>query len=144
SSTFFGIPLILIASQLLLGRPRLWLPRLLRERSLDQATFARLTTRVDGAGAAAFRAAREAALLAAAPGDGRALRRPGGPGDGPRAGVPDSLRQLDAGRGGHSRVAGLERAGRPLAGIGTLVAAGSLALAAGIVGAIGYAANGFF
>jgi len=47
SSTFFGIPLILIASQLLLGRPRLWLPRLLRERSLDQATFARLTTKME-------------------------------------------------------------------------------------------------
>lgn len=43
SSTVFGVPLILIASQLLIGRPRLWLPRWLRERSLDGRTFSRIT-----------------------------------------------------------------------------------------------------
>jgi Exopolysaccharide synthesis, ExoD len=47
SSTVFGIPLILIASQLLIARPRVWLPRLVRERSLDRATFRKIATRLE-------------------------------------------------------------------------------------------------
>lgn len=47
SSTIFGIPLILIASQLLIGRSELWLPSWLRKRSLEGQTFARIVTRID-------------------------------------------------------------------------------------------------
>jgi hypothetical protein len=47
SSTVFGIPLILIASQLLIARPRVWLPRLVRDRSLDRATFRKIATRLE-------------------------------------------------------------------------------------------------
>lgn len=39
SSTIFAVPLILLAVQLLLGRRRAWLPRWLRDRSLQRSTF---------------------------------------------------------------------------------------------------------
>lgn len=141
SSTFFGIPLILIASQLLLGRPRLWLPRLLRERSLDQATFARLTTRMEPVLQRFERLARPRywplpqvmaerfvgfvvllmALVLVFP-------IPFGNWTPAVAAILVSL--------------GLSERDGIWLGIGTLVAAGSLGLAAGIVGSIGYAANG--
>ena len=143
SSTFFGIPLILIASQLLLGRPRLWLPRLLRERSLDQATFARLTTRMEPVLQRFERLARPRywplpqvmaerfvglvvlvmALILVFP-------IPFGNWTPAVAAILVSL--------------GLSERDGVWLGIGTLVAAGSLGLAAGIVGSLGYAANGFF
>lgn len=47
SSTILGLPLLLIASQLLVGRPRLWLPRALSERSLDTPTFAGVARRME-------------------------------------------------------------------------------------------------
>jgi hypothetical protein len=47
SSTVFGIPLILLASQLLIARPRVWLPRLIRERWLDRETFTSIATRLE-------------------------------------------------------------------------------------------------
>ena len=43
-STIFGMPLVLIASQILIGRSRPWLPRWLRERSLDGRTFSRIAS----------------------------------------------------------------------------------------------------
>lgn len=46
-STVFGIPLVLIACQLLIGHSRPWLPRVLRERSLDKSTFSGLATRLE-------------------------------------------------------------------------------------------------
>jgi hypothetical protein len=46
SSTLFAIPLILLATQLLLGWRRPWLPRLLGDRSLDRARFKSMTTRL--------------------------------------------------------------------------------------------------
>jgi len=42
SSAVLGVPLALVAAQLLIGRPGLWLPRVVRERSLDRATFRRI------------------------------------------------------------------------------------------------------
>ena len=141
SSTFFGIPLILIASQLLLGRPRLWLPRLLRERSLDQATFARLTTRMEPVLQRFERLAkprywplpqvvaeRFVGLVVLLMALVLVFPIPFGNWTPAVAAILVSL--------------GLsERDGIWLA-IGTLVAAGSLGLAAGIVGSLGYAANG--
>ena len=47
SSTVFGIPLILIAGQLLVGRSRLWLPRWLRQRSLESRTFCRIAAGIE-------------------------------------------------------------------------------------------------
>ena len=41
-STVFGIPLILIAAQLMLGRARPWLPRWLGSKSFVRADFARI------------------------------------------------------------------------------------------------------
>jgi len=41
-STVFGIPLILIAVQLMLGRPRPWLPRWLGSKSFARADLARI------------------------------------------------------------------------------------------------------
>ena len=41
-STIFGIPLILIAAQLMLGRPRPWLPRWLGSKSFARADLARI------------------------------------------------------------------------------------------------------
>lgn len=141
SSTFFGIPLILIASQLLLGRPRLWLPRLLRERSLDQATFARLTTRMEPLLQRFERLAkprywplpqvvaeRFVGLVVVLMALVLVFPIPFGNWTPAVAAILVSL--------------GLsERDGIWLA-LGTLVAAGSLGLAAGIVGSLGYAANG--
>lgn len=46
SSTVFGIPLLLIAVQLLAGMSRPWLPRLLRDRSVERDTFAAVTMRL--------------------------------------------------------------------------------------------------
>lgn len=47
SSTVFGIPLILVAAQLVAGRPQAWLPAALRERSLDRGAFASVATRLE-------------------------------------------------------------------------------------------------
>lgn len=41
-STIFGIPLILIAAQLMLGRPKPWLPQWLGTKSLARADLARM------------------------------------------------------------------------------------------------------
>ncbi len=41
-STVFGIPLILIAAQLMLGRPRPWLPRWLGSKSFARADLSRI------------------------------------------------------------------------------------------------------
>ena len=41
-STIFGIPLILISAQLMLGRPRPWLPQWLGTKSLSRADLARM------------------------------------------------------------------------------------------------------
>lgn len=46
SSAVFGVPLILISGQLLIGRSRAWLPRRLARLSLDRGTFARITGRL--------------------------------------------------------------------------------------------------
>jgi hypothetical protein len=141
SSTVFGIPLIFIASQLLLGRPRLWLPRALRERSLDQATFASMTTRIEPVLRRLERLARPRWWL-----------------------MPQVLAErftglvvllmalvlifpIPFGNWTPALAAMLvalglsERDGLWL-GVGTLVAAGSLGLVAGILGSLGYAANG--
>jgi hypothetical protein len=42
ASTLFGLPLLLIAAQLALGRPAIWLPMSLRRRSISAALFSRL------------------------------------------------------------------------------------------------------
>lgn len=141
SSTVFGIPLILIASQLLLGRPRLWLPRALRERSLDHATFASMTTKIEPVLRRLERLARPRWWL-----------------------MPQVMAErftglvvllmavvlvfpIPFGNWTPALAAMLvalglsERDGLWLAG-GTLVAAGSLGLVAGILGSLGYAANG--
>lgn len=47
SSTLFGILLVLVAGQLLIGRPRPWLPRWLRRQSLDGESFARIATGIE-------------------------------------------------------------------------------------------------
>ena len=47
SSTLFGILLVLVAGQLLIGRPRPWLPRWLRRQSLDGHSFARIATGIE-------------------------------------------------------------------------------------------------
>lgn len=46
ASTVFGIPLILIAAQLLIGQPQVWLPRALRDRAIDRRTFSRIAERL--------------------------------------------------------------------------------------------------
>lgn len=46
SSTVFGIPLIFVACQLLIGRQRVWLPPFLRRRSIDHATYRRIAERI--------------------------------------------------------------------------------------------------
>lgn len=142
SSTVFGIPLILVASQLLLGRPRLWLPRLLRERSLDQATFARLTTRMEPVLQRFERLAkprywllpqviaeRFVGLVVLLMALVLVFPIPFGNWTPAVAAILVSL--------------GLSERDGIWLGLGTLVAAGSLGLAAGIVGSLGYAANGF-
>jgi hypothetical protein len=142
SSTFFGIPLILIAGQLLLGRSRLWLPRVLRERSLDQATFANVATKVEPVLQRFERLARPRywpmpqvvaerfvglvvllmALVLVFP-------IPFGNWTPALAAILVSL--------------GLSERDGLWLGVGTLVAVGSLAVAAGVVGSLGYAAVGF-
>lgn len=47
SSTIFGIPLILIAAQLLIGRSRVWLPRFLYVRSIDKKTFTAIINKIE-------------------------------------------------------------------------------------------------
>jgi len=47
ASTVFGVPLVLIAAQLLLGMPRVWLPRMLRERSIDRRKFGKVAHRLE-------------------------------------------------------------------------------------------------
>ena len=42
SSVITGLPLMIVALQLIAGRPSVWLPRALSERSIDRATFAKL------------------------------------------------------------------------------------------------------
>lgn len=44
SSIFTALPLMVLAVQLLLGRANAWLPRLIAERSIERATFARIVT----------------------------------------------------------------------------------------------------
>lgn len=44
SSVFTGLPLILVAVQLCLGRPDLWLPRFVADRSVARAAFSRMVT----------------------------------------------------------------------------------------------------
>ncbi|MFN3262071.1 MAG: exopolysaccharide biosynthesis protein [Pikeienuella sp.] len=45
SSFIFGIPLILLSFQLMLGWPRVWLPGRLNRRTMDMAAFRRLAER---------------------------------------------------------------------------------------------------
>lgn len=47
SSTIFGIPLILISAQLVIGRSRIWLPRFIRDRSIDAKTFGNIAARLE-------------------------------------------------------------------------------------------------
>lgn len=47
ASTIFGVPLILIAAQLVIGRTRIWLPRFVRDRSIDAATFGNIARRLE-------------------------------------------------------------------------------------------------
>lgn len=42
SAIITGLPLMLLAVQLILGRPNLWLPRFLAIRSIERSTFARI------------------------------------------------------------------------------------------------------
>lgn len=42
SSVITGLPLIFIAFQLVLGRPAVWLPKVLNERSIEHVTFTRI------------------------------------------------------------------------------------------------------
>ncbi len=46
ASTVFGLPLLLVAVQLLIGRPRVWLPELMSRRSIDKATFTLIAHRL--------------------------------------------------------------------------------------------------
>jgi hypothetical protein len=43
-STLFGVPLMLIAGQLALGRSSIWLPQTIRRRSLDRTIFRRVVS----------------------------------------------------------------------------------------------------
>jgi hypothetical protein len=141
SSTVFGIPLVLIASQLLTGRSRLWLPRWLRQRSLDGQTF-----RLIAAGIEPFlRRLEKLAKPRYWPMSRVAAER--------FVGLVVLLMALilifpiPFGNWTPAVAALLvslglsERDGLWL-GCGALVAAGSVGLAAGIVGTIGFAANG--
>lgn len=44
SSVFTALPLMLLGIQLLLGRPEVWLPRPVADRSIDQSVFRRIVT----------------------------------------------------------------------------------------------------
>lgn len=46
ASTVFGIPLLIVAAQLLYGSPRIWLPKAIANRSVDRGTFGTLATRL--------------------------------------------------------------------------------------------------
>ena len=46
TSSVLGAPLLFIAAQLMIGRPVLWLPRLITRRSVARADFARLVGRM--------------------------------------------------------------------------------------------------
>lgn len=46
ASTLFGLPLVIIAAQLLYGQQQVWLPRALRERAIDGRTFERIAGRL--------------------------------------------------------------------------------------------------
>jgi hypothetical protein len=46
ASTLFGVPLMLIARQLALGRSSIWLPQTIRRRSLDRTIFQRVVVSV--------------------------------------------------------------------------------------------------
>ncbi|MGL4960852.1 MAG: exopolysaccharide biosynthesis protein [Inquilinus sp.] len=46
TSSVLGAPLLFITAQLMLGRPVLWLPRLITQRSVARADFARLVDRM--------------------------------------------------------------------------------------------------
>jgi hypothetical protein len=45
-STVFGIPLLVVAAQLLAGMPRIWLPGFIAKRSIDRRTFALVARRI--------------------------------------------------------------------------------------------------
>ena len=47
ASTIFGIPLIIVAAQLIIGRPRVWLPAFISRRSIDGATFKTIAHKVE-------------------------------------------------------------------------------------------------
>lgn len=42
SSVITGLPLMIVALQLIVGRPSVWLPRALGDRSVDRASFSRI------------------------------------------------------------------------------------------------------
>ncbi|MGK9169433.1 exopolysaccharide biosynthesis protein [Inquilinus limosus] len=46
TSSILGAPLLFITAQLMIGRPVLWLPRLITQRSVARADFARLVARM--------------------------------------------------------------------------------------------------
>jgi hypothetical protein len=141
SSTIFGIPLIMIASQLLIGRSRLWLPKWLRERSLDGRTFSRIAA---GIGPILRRieklakprywpmptvvAERFVGLVVLLMALVLVFPIPFGNWTPAVAAILVSL--------------GLSERDGLWLGCGALVAAGSLGLAAGIIGSIGLVANG--
>jgi len=45
SSVITGLPLMFIACQLILGRPAVWLPKVLNERSIEHVTFTRIVSK---------------------------------------------------------------------------------------------------
>ena len=47
SSTVLAVPLILVAGQLLIGLPRVWLPRWLGKRTVDQTTLASMARKLE-------------------------------------------------------------------------------------------------
>lgn len=47
TSAILGAPIVFIAFQLMIGRPTLWLPRFITERSLARADFATLANKID-------------------------------------------------------------------------------------------------
>jgi hypothetical protein len=47
ASTVFGIPLVLIAGQLLIGMPQVWLPRFLRLRSINRRKFSKAAHKLE-------------------------------------------------------------------------------------------------
>jgi hypothetical protein len=141
SSTLFGIPLLVVASQLLIGRSRVWLPGALSKRSLARETFGKIARAVAPYLQRFERLARPrywplsrtvaeryVGLVVLVMAIVLVVPIPFGNWTPSLAIILVSL--------------GLtERDGLWL-GLGTLVAAGSLGLVAGILGSIGFAANG--